>query len=330
MENFTKEVFAMCVRPNCFAGKDAENSTEETFTMRTKMLGRATLPECLVLALVWGILAVPGAAVANPPPHDHGGGGGGDDTDKANKPCVIFDDLLGDSVQSDDGTSYCDSKKAKVSVKIGRGGHLRLGTNSSAKAGAGRGLFVDFGTAVTLAPDTVNEMVIQTTDQALENPLVIAVSAEVGVGMGQDDFDLFNMPTGIDNEVNLVIRVFFSFKDGSGDSLLIRLRPTPGSDQDPGAGRNCPSSDSVTVTDLGIDETGLRTWTVVTNPVVSGACISRSGECEFGETDDTGETCLLSDVDPDGQDFCSSGCPNFGLDPGHIALSFGFTITAAP
>ena len=152
---------------------------------------------------------------------DDGGGG------KANQPCVIFDDLLGDSVQSDNGTSYCDDKKAKVSVKIGRGGHLRLATNSSAKAGEGRGLFVDFGTAVRLAPDTVNEMVIQTTDDALGNPLVIAVSAGVGVGQKQDDFDFFNMPTGFDDQVNLVIRVLFSFTDGSSDSLLIRLAPTP-------------------------------------------------------------------------------------------------------
>lgn len=184
-------------------------------------------------------------------------------------------------------------------VKIGRGGHLRLTTNSSAKAGVGRGLFVDFGTAVTLAPGTANQMTIQTTDDALNQTHVLAVSAEVGVGVGQDDFDFFNMLTGeIREDVNLVIRVFFSFTDGSDDSLLIRLRPTAGSDQDLGAGRNCPSSDSVTVTDLGTDSvTGLHTWTVVTNPVDFGACISRSGECEFGETDDTGETCLLSDVD---------------------------------
>ena len=193
--------------------------------MRTKMLGRATLAGCLVLGFVWGMLAVPGSAAANPPPHDHGGGGDDGGGDKANQPCVIFDDLLGDSVQSDDGTPYCDSKKAKVSVKIGRGGHLRLATNSSAKAGEGRrGLFVDFGTAVTLAPDTVNEMVIQTTDDALGNPLVIAVSAGVHVGEKQDDFDFFNMPTGFDDEVNLAIRVLFSFTDGSSDSLIIHDR----------------------------------------------------------------------------------------------------------
>ena len=131
------------------------------------------------------------------------------------------------------------------------------------------------------------------------------------------------MPTGFDDNVNLVIRVFFAFTDGSGDSLLIRLAPTPGSQLDPGAGRHCPSSDSVTVTDLGTpDPDGRRKWTIESQPVVSGACISRSGECEFGETDDTGEPCLLSDVDPDGSDF--------GLDPGHVALSFGFTVSAAP
>ena len=238
---------------------------------------------------------------------DDGGGG------KANQPCVIFDDLLGDSAQSDDGTPYCDNKKAKVSVNIGVSrGHLRLTTNSSAKAGVGRGLFVDFGTAVTLAPGTANEMTIQTTDEALDHTHVLAVSAEVGVGGGQDDFDFLNMPTGFDDKVNLVVRVFFSFTDGSGDSLLLRLSPNPAD-----MNRHCPSSDSVTVTDLGTpDPDGLRKWTVETQAVVSGACINRSGEGEFGDSG------LLFDVDPDG--------PDFGLDPGHIALSFGLTVTASP
>ena len=55
-----------------------------------------------------------------------------------------------------------------------------------------------------------------------------------------------------------------------------------------------------------------RSWSVDTQAVQNGACISREGEGEFGETN------LLTDV-------------NAGLvsGPGHIVLNFGFTVTAA-
>jgi len=49
--------------------------------MSRNMLWGATLAECLVLALVWGMLALSGSALADPPDgdgnHNHGGGGGG-------------------------------------------------------------------------------------------------------------------------------------------------------------------------------------------------------------------------------------------------------------
>ena len=51
--------------------------------MCRKMFWGATLPGCFVLALVWGMLALPGSSLADPPDgngnhnHNHGGGGGG-------------------------------------------------------------------------------------------------------------------------------------------------------------------------------------------------------------------------------------------------------------
>jgi len=113
--------------------------------------------------------------------------------------------------------------------------------------------------------------------------------------------------------VNLRILVTFYFTDGSRDSLFIRLDPDGPVD---GTGRNCLRSDPVTVTRLVDDpDTGLRMWRVETQELDQGAGISRSGEGEFLDTN------LLTDVNPDGLG---------GLAPGHIALSFGFTVTAAP
>ena len=54
---------------------------QRRYVMSRKMLCGATLAECLVLALVGGMLTLPGSALADPPDgngsHNHGGGGGG-------------------------------------------------------------------------------------------------------------------------------------------------------------------------------------------------------------------------------------------------------------
>ena len=78
--------------------------------------------------------------------------------------------------------------------------------------------------------------------------------------------------------VNLGIRVHFSFTDGSSEGLLVRFVPSPRDN-----GRDCPSRDPVTGTYGGI-ESGLHKWRVAAQDVVNGACISRCGEGEFGET----------------------------------------------
>jgi len=276
---------------------------------------------CFILVGLWAVLATSETALAKKPT-DPPGGGGGKDTVPT---CVQFYD--GGSVMGDQNNAiYCHNKKEKITVKFSNalsfGGHLHLQTNSTDKANVGRGLFINFGTGVTLAPGTDNEMTIETTDEALNDfeGRVLGVSANLRVGAHQE-FDFLNMVVeeGPNNNVNLRILVWFYFKDGSRDHLFIRLDPNGGH------GRTCTTSDSVTVTSIDdgvhriddhgvISETsGVREWRVETQPVVKGACLSRSSECD---------KCLLLDVDPDG--------PDFGLDPGHIALNFGFTVTAAP
>ncbi len=270
---------------------------------------------CFILAGLWAVLATPETALAHKDPenpgHSHGGGGGGGGGKDKVTTCVQFDDpgsVMGDQ----NNAPYYHNKKDKITVKFSNalsfGGHLLLQTNSTDKANVGRGLFINFGTPVILAPGTDNEMIINTTDEALANPNVLGVSANLRVGAHQE-FDFFNMEENPDSNVNLRIRVVFDFKDGSEDHLFIRLDPDGPAD---GTGRNCLSSDPVTVTYGGIGD-GLRTWRVETlETAVKGACLSRSSDCD----ESSGEECPLEGVgtDPDTHE--------------HIALSFGFTVTA--
>ena len=266
---------------------------------RTLMVGAI----CIALAGVCMLLLTPNTTLAtHKEGHNPGGGGGGPGgggADVGDQPCVI---LGGGSIDSDNGEPYCNNKKKKVEVSFSNDGHLRLATNSSNKAGAGRGISVDFGTGVTIAPGTTNEQVILNTDQAAAD-----VSGIIGVGAFQDQFDFFDMAPGDSNDfVNLSIRISFRFFDGASDSLLLRLAPNEQSNA-----RGCPSSDGVSVTYDGIVN-DVHQWVVETQTTLLGACISRSGEGEFGDSN------LLTDVD------------NGVQDPGHIALSFAFVVTAEP
>ncbi len=283
---------------------------------------------CFILAGLWAVLATPETALAKKPT-DPGGGGGGKDKVPT---CVQFDDggsVMGDKVGEIDNAPYCHNKKEKITVEFSNalsfGGHLHLQTNSTDKAANGREIFIDFGTPVTLAPGTDNVMTINTTDELFDEDKegrVLGLSANLRVGAHQE-FDFLNMVVeeGPNDNVNLRILVWFYFKDGSRDHLFIRLDPNGGH------GRTCTTSDSVTVTSIDdgvhriddhgvISETsGVREWRVETQPVVKGACISRSSDCDEIEAG-----CLLDDV----------VTPDL-IDPvGHIALSFGFTVTAAP
>ena len=238
-----------------------------------------------------------------------GKGGKGGDGDTV-VPTVQFNGGF-DDIQGDLGNApYQHDKKAKVSVTFSSTPqHLTLKTNSSAKVGVGRSLVVDFGTPVTLAPGTANEMAVSSTSEALASGKVTAIEGNLHVGAFQDSFDFYNMTVNApDYNVNLSLRLFIYFTDGSNDSLLIRLAPNVIDNN-----RHSPSSDDVTVTLIDDGTTsGVRKWTVATQPVVGGASISRSGEGEFLDAN------LLWDVQ------------GTGLQPGHIALSFGFTVTAAP
>ena len=128
---------------------------------------------CLVVVVaVWGMLAFPGSAVADPPPHNHGGGDGDDGKSKpADIPVnVTFRDCVGgnptggwmgagcgaaepnDRIQSDLGGAYMDGQDVVTATifrakKRGDGGTFNLKTHKDGKkterAGP-RSVFFDF------------------------------------------------------------------------------------------------------------------------------------------------------------------------------------------
>ncbi len=126
--------------------------------MSKEMLWGATLPGCVVLALVWTMLALSGGALADPPDgngdHHHGGGGGGGGGTIA--VTVTFQDRPGDRLMSDchDCPTTCDClspyihKVDKVSTGIGSNGGNFFLKLTKGNQPAIRTLFFDFSDCI--------------------------------------------------------------------------------------------------------------------------------------------------------------------------------------
>ncbi len=134
--------------------------------MNKKMLWGVTLPGCVVLALVWAMLALSGNSLANPPDgdgnHNHGEGGGGGGGGGGNiAVTVTFDDLPGDGLMSDchdcPSTCECLSPYAddvdNVGAQIDQQGNLAFGIGKAKRNHpAIRTLFFDFSDCASADP----------------------------------------------------------------------------------------------------------------------------------------------------------------------------------
>lgn len=122
--------------------------------MSKKMLWGATLPGCLLLALVWATMALSGNSLANPPDgdgnHNHGGGGGGGTIPMT----ATFRDFQGDDEDPvpdrlmSDGLGVYIEKVDKVGAGISTRGNFRL-TLTKGNQPAIRTLFYDFSDCVS-------------------------------------------------------------------------------------------------------------------------------------------------------------------------------------
>lgn len=124
----------------------ADNFRKEIFPMSRKMFVGATLPGCLVLALVCAMLILPGSSLAKPPDGkgNNGGGGGGGPMPVT----VTFDDLTGDRLMSDGQGPYLDQVDfVDMGISTG-GGNFSMWLTTKARPQI-RALFLNFSECVS-------------------------------------------------------------------------------------------------------------------------------------------------------------------------------------
>ena len=167
--------------------------------MYRKMISRATLPGCIVLALAWAMLALPGSSLADPPPHNHGGGGGDDGDGGGTIPVTVtFRDFPGDVFDPvpdhlmSDGLGDYIHKVDKVGAGISTRGNFRIAFTKGNKP-AIRTLFYDFsdcieGPCVPPFPSgfSVGPANMHATGVNMREMLVGEVRDDVRLAMGLD------------------------------------------------------------------------------------------------------------------------------------------------
>ena len=248
--------------------------------MSKNLLCRFGLAGCVVLTLVWAMLALSGSSLANPPDedgnHSHGGGGGGGGGAEVGTRilvCIKFDDLDDDGVQSDDRTAYCDGDSdGKVTAEVGGNRHITLDGNNSKKKTAGRTLFLDLtvplGCAGSVKVD-VNRACNNcpfgdgTCDDCFDDlgpdlPATRFGDLPSGQRFGFPDnaglvilgMDLDDLPVSATFDTNA--RLTFSV---GGEAWVLHWGPF----KNPGGGTFCPESNPVRVTRVDLD-----TWRIET------------------------------------------------------------------
>ncbi len=249
------------------------------------------------------------------------GGGGGRGGETGSAACVVFDDIPGDHLQSDDGTPYCHDRGANVKVSFTSDGHLQFETKDSAKK-AGRSLFINFGAPITIIDSQGDPLTFQTTDD-LDNADA-EHDVNMTVGGWQDDFNMLGMlPGETRTDVNLQSRLFIRLPGQRSGSVRIVLAPVPITNE-----RHCPDSDSVVVTFLGDpDNDGLVEWRI--EPAFDDDLDGSFNEDPMDGVDNDGDG--LTDEDPPVGLACVTQNEFFEQEVtvGFLPVQFGFTLSAA-
>ena len=278
---------------------------------------------CFGLA-AWGLMVVPGSILAKGKPGGGGGGGGGGG-DTAAAPCVLFDDLEGDDIGSDGAGSYCNDKSVKTEVTFTNDGHLLFDTNTSNKTGAGRSLFIDFGTPITVTDTKGQPRTFQSTADLVDMGADPDVNMQLGAFQG--NFDMLSMAVGeTRSDVNLHIALFMHFPGQRQETgVRIALSPTPVEND-----RHCPGGDPVAVTYLGLNDDGLMVWRIMPGDG-DNDLDGQIGEDALDGVDNDNDG--LIDEDPPGGGLACVTQNHFAGDEvtvGFLPFQFGFTVTAAP
>ena len=200
--------------------------------MSKKMLWGATLPGCVVLALVWATMALSGNSLANPPDgdgnHDHGGGGGDGGGGGTIPMTVTFRDFPGDDLDPvpdrlmSDGLGDYIHKVDKVGAGISTRGNFRL-TLTKGNQPAIRTLFYDFSDCVVgpCNPPFQNGFSVRGANVVTSGSGIDLL--EMLVGEVRDDLRLIMM-LNLDSVENGLWQVFFDpFNANCSDSTFVTV-----------------------------------------------------------------------------------------------------------
>ena len=219
--------------------------------MRKVWICSISVGSCLVLAAVWGMLAVPGSALADKPPHSHGIQSDDEGEFKDIPVCITLDP--GSRVGADDEVpdEYCDSKKNKIRAFVGRNRIIVLEVGEK----SGRTLFLDLFQAKTC--DCSTQIDVEPIDNACDDPTPCLIDVPFVANFISDvrfnisgGEDLDDLPFGCTHEDNARL----TFTDGV-DTWVLQWGPY---DSAGGPGL-CPGSGHITVT-----RTDDNTWDFTT------------------------------------------------------------------
>ncbi len=179
------------------------------------------------------------------------------------QPCVLFDDLPGDSVQSDVG----DGHSPYCNARFSNDGHLEFDSN----------LFIGFGRQITVKDPnnpTIVLAVFQTTDQL--EAAGITHSAKLMVASHQSNFNMLTMALDeVRTDVNLMISLFLKFPDRR-QAVPIYIKLAPEVVDSIGPGDQCNDSNPVMVTCISAAAGKANGWRVDTQDPDNKACVSQN------------------------------------------------------
>lgn len=221
---------------------------------------------CLIVAILWAVLATPETALAKKP----GSGGPRGETQDIPVSAVIEDT---EGVSSDGGGAYVDKKKDHISAFVGRrAGQFILDTNTN-NAEGGRTMKLNFSEVV----DPLDGEPLPPNTDGVVTPITAAVyTARERVTEEYGYVDLRAME--IDESKRLALRIGLTITDAQspwnlnyGDVLWGGL--SAGDDH---YDEHMGDSNYVTVTRLADTADGKKVWTIDTNADAHAAYLYRS------------------------------------------------------
>lgn len=243
--------------------RSREHTLREVLIMSTKRKNKRigvclmAVTSCLIVAVLWAVLATPETALAKKP----GSGGPSGETQDIPVSAVI-DDQSNEGVSSDGGGAYVDKKKDHISAFVGRrAGQFILDTNTN-NAEGGRTMKLNFSAVV----DPLNREPLPPNTGGVVTPITAAVyTARARVTEQYGYVDLRAMEIGESKPLALRIRLTITDAQSPWDLSYGDVLWGGLSEGDDHYDQHMAATNYVTVTRLADTADGKKVWTIDTN-----------------------------------------------------------------